>query len=98
MTINLSNIFDRNCRLRTLEMEFQSIKISKFSGGHGAARGGGGGEAEPHGKVWGVQSPMGKWGGGQNPLRLAPSALGQSILTVNYPGRFFIVKTLDITT
>ena len=31
--INLPNIFDRNCSLRTLEMEFQSIEISKFFGG-----------------------------------------------------------------
>ena len=35
ITINLANILDRNCPLRTLEMVFQSIKTSKFSGGAG---------------------------------------------------------------
>ena len=29
---NLANTLDRNCPLRTLEMAFQSIKISKLSG------------------------------------------------------------------
>ena len=43
MTIKLPNIFDRNSGLRTLDMEFQSIKISKFSGMGG---GGGGGELQ----------------------------------------------------
>ena len=33
MTIDLENILDRICPLRTLEMAFQSTKISKFSGG-----------------------------------------------------------------
>ena len=33
MTIDLENILDRICPLRTLEMVFQSTKISKFSGG-----------------------------------------------------------------
>ena len=33
MTLNLENILDRICPLRTLEMAFQSTKISKFSGG-----------------------------------------------------------------
>ena len=32
-TIDLENILDRICPLRTLEMAFQSTKISKFSGG-----------------------------------------------------------------
>ena len=32
MTINLPSIFDGNYRLRLLEMVFQDIKISKFSG------------------------------------------------------------------
>ena len=36
MTINLVNILDRNCPLRTLEMAFQSIKSSKFVGEHAA--------------------------------------------------------------
>ena len=30
---DLENILDRICPLRTLEMAFQSTKISKFSGG-----------------------------------------------------------------
>lgn len=29
MTINLPNVFDKNCRFRTLEIAFQSIKIPK---------------------------------------------------------------------
>ena len=33
MTIDLENILDRICPLRTLEMAFQSTKISKFYGG-----------------------------------------------------------------
>ena len=33
MTINLVNILVKNCPLRTLEMAFQQIKISNFSGG-----------------------------------------------------------------
>ena len=33
MTINLPIIFDGNCRPGLLEMVFQDIKISKFSGG-----------------------------------------------------------------
>ena len=33
MTTDLENNFDRICPLRTLEMTFQSTKISKFSGG-----------------------------------------------------------------
>ena len=33
ITNNLSSIPERNCRLRTLEMVFSSLKISKFSGG-----------------------------------------------------------------
>ena len=33
MTIDLENNLDRICPLRTLEMTFQSTKISKFSGG-----------------------------------------------------------------
>ena len=33
MTIDLENILDRICPLRTLEIAFQSTKISKFSGG-----------------------------------------------------------------
>ena len=32
ITINLVNILDRNCPLRTQEMAFQSIKNSKFVG------------------------------------------------------------------
>lgn len=32
ITNNLSSIPERNCRLRTLEMAFSSLKISKFSG------------------------------------------------------------------
>ena len=32
-TIDLENILDRICPLRTLEMTFQSTKISNFSGG-----------------------------------------------------------------
>ena len=32
MTIDLENILDRICPLRTLEMAFQSTKISKFLG------------------------------------------------------------------
>ena len=32
-TIDLENILDTICPLRTLEMAFQSTKISKFSGG-----------------------------------------------------------------
>ena len=32
MTINLPAIFDGNCSLGLLEMVFQDIKISKFSG------------------------------------------------------------------
>ena len=32
-TIDLGNILDRICPLRTLEMAFKSTKISKFSGG-----------------------------------------------------------------
>ena len=31
-TVALVNILDRNCRLRTLEMPFQCIKISKVCG------------------------------------------------------------------
>ena len=33
MTIDLVNIWDKNCPLRTLEMAFQRIKSSKFSVG-----------------------------------------------------------------
>ena len=33
MTINLPSLFDRNIRLRVLEMVFQGLQISKFSGG-----------------------------------------------------------------
>ena len=33
MTIDLVNILDKNCPLRTPEMAFQRIKSSKFSGG-----------------------------------------------------------------
>ena len=33
ITIDLANILDKNCPLRTLEMAFQSIKILKLSGG-----------------------------------------------------------------
>ena len=33
MTINVVNILVKNCPLRTLEMAFQQIKISNFSGG-----------------------------------------------------------------
>ena len=33
MKINLPSIFHRNYRLGSLEMVFQDIKISKFSGG-----------------------------------------------------------------
>ena len=33
MRIDLENILDRICPLRTLEMAFQSTKISKFSEG-----------------------------------------------------------------
>ena len=33
-TIDLSNILDRKRHLRTLEMVFQSVKISKLSGEH----------------------------------------------------------------
>ena len=33
-TIDLSNILDRNCHLRMLEMVIQSIKISKLLGEH----------------------------------------------------------------
>ena len=33
-TIDLSNILDRNCHLRMLEMVIQSIKFSKLSGEH----------------------------------------------------------------
>ena len=33
MTVNLENILDRICPLRTLETAFQNTKISKFSGG-----------------------------------------------------------------
>ena len=32
MTINLPNVFDRNCGLELLEMVIQDLKISKFSG------------------------------------------------------------------
>ena len=32
MTINLPSIFDKNYRLGLLEMVFQDVKISKFSG------------------------------------------------------------------
>ena len=32
MTINLVNILDKNCLLRTLEMAFQRIQFSIFSG------------------------------------------------------------------
>ena len=34
MTINLVNILVKNCPLKTLEMLFQRIKISNFSGEH----------------------------------------------------------------
>ena len=33
MTINLANMLDKNCPLTTLEMAFQRIKLSIFSGG-----------------------------------------------------------------
>ena len=33
MTIDIPNILNRNCLLRTLEIAFQSIKISKVSRG-----------------------------------------------------------------
>ena len=33
VTINLANIFDRNCHPRMLEMVFPSLEISKVSGG-----------------------------------------------------------------
>lgn len=33
MKIDLANILDRKCLLRKLEMAFQRIQISKFSGG-----------------------------------------------------------------
>ena len=33
MTIDVVNILDKNCPLRTPEMAFQRIKSSKFSGG-----------------------------------------------------------------
>lgn len=33
MTIDLVNILVKNCPLRILEMAFQQIKISNFSGG-----------------------------------------------------------------
>ena len=33
MTIDLENILDRICPLRTPEMAFQNTNISKFSGG-----------------------------------------------------------------
>ena len=32
MTVDLVNILDKNCRLRTLEMSFRGIKISKVCG------------------------------------------------------------------
>ena len=32
MAINLVNIFDKNCQVRTLEMAFQRIQFSIFSG------------------------------------------------------------------
>ena len=35
MTIDLVNVLDSKCPLRMLEMAFQSIKISKLSGGAG---------------------------------------------------------------
>ena len=36
MTIDTANISDKNCPLRNLEMAFQGIKVSKFSGGESA--------------------------------------------------------------